>query len=231
MSVRARRIRFWAILTLLLASLAAAGAGIYRIRQAGPASDLPLAPGRWRRKLLVMIRCRGDLKAGRSAQINTPVVPNLRISWMAPAGVQVKAGDPIIRFDSSSAQQTLAQKEDPSSRQDQASLDQAVAQARITAEQEQRPRPRPVQRRNGPTRGFQAGHRRQDRSPRKRRSISPWPNRHSKSRRRPSTCTPPPTGPRSAQRLPSARPRPRSTSISPGADRPRWKSVRPSPGS
>ncbi len=134
MSVRARRIRFWAILTLLLASLAAAGAGIYRIRQAGPASDLPLAPAR-KGEFLVMIRCRGDLKAGRSAQINTPVVPNLRISWMAPAGVQVKAGDPIIRFDSSSAQQTLAQKE-AQLRQNQASLDQAAAQARINAEQD-----------------------------------------------------------------------------------------------
>ncbi|HUB31737.1 MAG TPA: HlyD family efflux transporter periplasmic adaptor subunit [Bryobacteraceae bacterium] len=134
MSARARRIRFWAVTCLLAASLAATGAGIYRMRQAGPASELPLAPAR-KGEFLVMIRCRGNLMAGRSAEINTPIVPNLRISWMAPAGVMVKAGDPIIRFDSSSAQQTLAQKE-AQLRQNQASLDQAVAQARINAEQD-----------------------------------------------------------------------------------------------
>ena len=33
------------------------------------------------------------------------------VTWMAPAGEPVGAGDPLIRFDSSSAQQQLAQKE------------------------------------------------------------------------------------------------------------------------
>jgi len=129
-----RRIRGWAIFLLVLAGAGAAGAGIYRYRQAQTAAELPVAPAR-EGEFLVIIRCRGDLKAGRSAQIYTPIVPNLRISWMAPAGEPVKAGDPLIRFDSSSAQQQLAQKE-AQLRQNQASLDQAVAQAKITAEQD-----------------------------------------------------------------------------------------------
>jgi multidrug efflux pump subunit AcrA (membrane-fusion protein) len=54
---------------------------------------------------------------------------------MAPAGEPVSAGDTLIKFDSSSAEQTLAQKE-AALRQAQATLDQAVAQARITAEQD-----------------------------------------------------------------------------------------------
>jgi hypothetical protein len=129
-----RRIRGWAIFLLVLAASGGAGAAIYRYRLANAAEDLPVAPAR-KGEFLMIIRCRGDLKAGRSAQIYTPVVPNLRISWMAPAGEPVKAGDPLIKFDSSSAQQTLAQKE-AQLRQNQATLDQAVAQAKITAEQD-----------------------------------------------------------------------------------------------
>jgi multidrug efflux pump subunit AcrA (membrane-fusion protein) len=54
---------------------------------------------------------------------------------MAPPGEPIQAGDSLIKFDSSSAQQQLAQKE-AQLRQSQASLDQALAQARITTEQD-----------------------------------------------------------------------------------------------
>ena len=130
----ARRLRFWAILIVTLGAVGAASAAIYRYRQAAGAADLPVAPAR-KGEFLVIIRCRGDLKAGKSAQIYTPIVPNLRIAWMAAAGEPVKAGDPLIKFDSSSAEQQLAQKE-AALRQAQASLDQAVAQSKITAEQD-----------------------------------------------------------------------------------------------
>ncbi len=63
------------------------------------------------------------------------MIPNLRIAWMVPSGERVNSGDPIIRFDSSSAQQELAQKE-AGLKQAQATLEQAVAQSRITAEQD-----------------------------------------------------------------------------------------------
>jgi hypothetical protein len=63
------------------------------------------------------------------------MVPNLRIAWMTPPGEGVKQGDTIVKFDSSSAQQTLMQKE-AALRQAQATLDQALAQSKITSEQD-----------------------------------------------------------------------------------------------
>jgi multidrug efflux pump subunit AcrA (membrane-fusion protein) len=84
-------------------------------------------------EFVVIVRSRGDVKAARSVPIYAPIVPNLTIAWMAPEGEEVKEGSPIVRFDSSSAQQQLAQK-DAALKQAQAALDQAVAQARINAE-------------------------------------------------------------------------------------------------
>jgi multidrug efflux pump subunit AcrA (membrane-fusion protein) len=130
-----RRVRFWTTLLLVLIAIGGASAGVYRLRHAEAAVDLPIAQAR-KGEFLVIIRTRGDLKAGRSLQVYAPVVPNLRMAWMVPAGERVKAGDPIIKFDSSSAQQELMQKE-AALRQAQATLDQAVAQARITAEQDE----------------------------------------------------------------------------------------------
>jgi multidrug efflux pump subunit AcrA (membrane-fusion protein) len=64
------------------------------------------------------------------------MVPNLRIAWLASPGDLVKEGDVIVKFDSSSSAQQLLQKE-AALRQAQATLDQALAQAKITAEQDQ----------------------------------------------------------------------------------------------
>jgi HlyD family secretion protein len=84
----------------------------------------------------LLVRCRGGLRADRSIGVYTPLVPNLRIGWLATAGDMVKQGDPIVKFDSSTAEQQLTQKE-AQLRQAQATLDQAVAQAKITAQQDQ----------------------------------------------------------------------------------------------
>ena len=131
-----RQFRVWAGILGLLAIIGAASAGVYRLRETQPgAATLPVAPAR-QGEFLVIIRCRGELKAGRSAELYAPVVPNLRIAWLAPPGEAVRPGDPVIKFDSSSAQQQLVQKE-AALRQAQASLDQAVAQERQTAEQDQ----------------------------------------------------------------------------------------------
>jgi len=134
MSARARRLRSGAIVLGVLLLMGAASAGVYRLHQMETAVTLPMAPAR-QGDFLVIIRCRGDLKAGRSAMISAPNVPNLRISWLAPAGERVEQGAPAVRFDSSSAEQTLQQKE-AGLRQAQATLDQALAQAKITAEQD-----------------------------------------------------------------------------------------------
>jgi len=134
MSARGRRIRSWAIALVLLTVAGAAGAGVYRMRKAQAAVNLPVAPAR-KGEFLVIIRCRGEIKAGHSVALYTPMVPNLRIAWMVPAGERVNAGDPVIRFDSSSAQQELMQRE-AALRQSQATLAQAVAQAKITQQQD-----------------------------------------------------------------------------------------------
>jgi multidrug efflux pump subunit AcrA (membrane-fusion protein) len=128
------RLRFSAGLLAVLSLLAGTSFAVHRYRQSQPAATLPSAPAR-QGDFLVLIRCRGELKAERSIQIYAPVVPNLRIAWMTPPGEGVKQGDTIVKFDSSSAQQTLMQKE-AALRQAQATLDQALAQSKITSEQD-----------------------------------------------------------------------------------------------
>ena len=112
-----------------------AAAGAWQMRRLQAAIRLPVAPAR-KGDFLVIVRCRGELKARRSAQLTAPVnVPDLQIVWLAPPGNPVTAGQPVIRFDPSSARQQLQEKE-AGLRQAQATLDQATAQARITAEQD-----------------------------------------------------------------------------------------------
>ena len=110
-------------------------AGVWQMRRLQAATRLPVAPAR-KGDFLVIVRCRGELKARKSVQLTAPVnVPDLQIVWLAPSGNPVTAGQPVIRFDPSSARQQLQEKE-AGLRQAQATLDQAVAQARITAEQD-----------------------------------------------------------------------------------------------
>ena len=128
-----RRLMKAGIWIVILSALAAAAAGVYRFRQSQEAA-IPVAPAR-RGEFLVLIRARGELKAERSAQIYAPVIPSLRIAWLAPGGEPIKKGDVIIKFDSSAAEQQLQQRL-AALRQAQAGLDQQVAQAKITAEQD-----------------------------------------------------------------------------------------------
>ena len=134
MSARGKRIRFWATLVIVLLVVGGAAAGVYRFSQVQASVTFPVAQAR-QTDFLVIIRCRGELRAHRSVSIYTPIVPGLRIAWMAPSGENVNEGDSIIRFDSSQSQQQLAQKE-AQLRQAQAALDQWVAQSRITVEQD-----------------------------------------------------------------------------------------------
>lgn len=119
-------------MVLLIAGSAAAA--VYRMRRVQTSDDVPVIQVK-QGEFLVVVRCRGALDARHSTQFYTPMVPSLRIAWMAPPGEPVKQGDPIIRFDSSQAVQQLAQKE-AALLSAQASLDQWVAQARITVEQD-----------------------------------------------------------------------------------------------
>jgi len=135
MSVPWRTLAKWAMRAAILAALGGAGFGVYRMRQAQAGPSYPTTPAR-RGEFLVLVRCRGALRANRSVAISTPAVPNLRIAWIAPAGGQVKEGETILKFDSSTAQQQLLQKQ-ATLRQSQATLDQATAAAKITEQQDQ----------------------------------------------------------------------------------------------
>ncbi|HLY17082.1 MAG TPA: efflux RND transporter periplasmic adaptor subunit [Bryobacteraceae bacterium] len=134
---RLRTARFWAGFVITLLALGGAAAGVYRLRQVQAAGTLPTAPAR-QGDFSVIVRCRGELKARHSVQIVAPVnVPSLRIVWQAPPGSAVKEGDSVVRFDPSSTEQQLQEK-DAALKQAQATLDQAVADSRITSEQDQR---------------------------------------------------------------------------------------------
>src|SRR5215831_13508706 len=130
-----RWIRPLIVCAVIAAVVGVAWAGANLFRQAQASTELPVAAVH-KGEFLVIIRCRGDLKASRSVPIYAPVVPNLTIAWMAPAGEQIQEGQPVIRFDSSSAQQQLIQKE-AALKQAQATLDQAAGQAQTTAEHDQ----------------------------------------------------------------------------------------------
>jgi HlyD family secretion protein len=134
MSVRWVRVRFWFTTLVGLLMIAGAAAGVYHFRQVQASVTLPVAPAR-KGDFLVIIRCRGELRARHSVQIYAPIVPGLRIAWLAPSGEPVKPGDLLIKFDSSQAQQQLMQKE-AQLRQSEAAVDQAVAQNRIVADQD-----------------------------------------------------------------------------------------------
>jgi HlyD family secretion protein len=129
-----RRIRFWVTFLGVLILLAAASAGVYRLRQVQASVTLPVAPAR-KGEFLVIIRCRGQLKAARSVDIYVPLVPQPRVAWLAPDGGLVKQGDPIVKLDSSATQQQLDQMQAQLVAA-QATLDQALAQARVDTEQD-----------------------------------------------------------------------------------------------
>ena len=129
---RSGRIRLGLLVTLVIAGLGAAG--VYRMRRVQAAVNPPTVRAR-KGEFAVLVRCRGELAVQRSMQLVAPNVPDLKIVWLAPPSGAVKKDDPVIRFDPSSAKQQLDEKS-AVLRQAQATLDQAVAQARITAEQD-----------------------------------------------------------------------------------------------
>jgi HlyD family secretion protein len=131
------RQRTWISASVVLILLGLSVVAAYRVRVAQAGSKLPLTPLR-RGEFLVIVRCRGELAARRSVQILAPTnVPDLRIVWTAPPSSLVSKGEVVIRFDPSSAKQQLLEKE-AALKQAQATLDQAAADVRITAEQDKR---------------------------------------------------------------------------------------------
>jgi HlyD family secretion protein len=132
---RRRRTKLWVRATALVLLIAGSAFAVRQIRRTRAVVDLPVAPAR-KGIFSVLVPCRGELSARRSIQLTAPLdIPDLQIVWLAPAGDAVKPGMPVIRFDPSRLQQELNEKS-AAFRQAQATLDQAVAQARITADQD-----------------------------------------------------------------------------------------------
>src|SRR5882724_9839985 len=131
--MKSRRI---VVLGALFAVAAATGFGLWRVSSASAIRVLATAPVR-KGDFLVIVRCRGELKARNTLQITAPNVPDLRIVWLAPAGSPVKEGDVVIRFDPSSARQQV-QENEAALQQAEASVVQGEAEARLMAEQDKR---------------------------------------------------------------------------------------------
>ncbi|MDQ2710929.1 MAG: efflux RND transporter periplasmic adaptor subunit [Acidobacteriota bacterium] len=130
-----RRTKLLARFAAVLLVIAGSGFAFRKWRHSSSGSDLPTAAAR-KGDFLVMIRCRGELVAKHSVLITAPLdVPDLQIVYLAPPGSEVKVGETVIRFDPSRSQQDLKEK-DAALKQAQATLDQAIAQARITADQD-----------------------------------------------------------------------------------------------
>jgi len=120
---------------LVLASIAGAAAWVYRSTRVEAKAELPSGVAR-QGEFQVIVRCRGELVALRSVPLIAPFnVPGLQIAWQAPANSEVKTGDLVVKFDSSAAQQQLLEKE-AALKQAQAGLEQAISEARMTAEQD-----------------------------------------------------------------------------------------------
>jgi multidrug efflux pump subunit AcrA (membrane-fusion protein) len=131
--MKARRVIVRVLAFLLV--IAGSGYALRQFRKTRAAADLPVATAK-KGDFLVLVRCRGELMARRSEQILAPLdVADLQIVWAAPAGGNVKEGQPIIRFDPSRTQQDLKER-NAALQQAQSTLDQAVAQARIAEDQD-----------------------------------------------------------------------------------------------
>ncbi len=121
---------------VVVASLAAAIWIGVRQFESVQASALPMAPVR-AGEFVAVIRTRGQIQAERSFPIYAPLVQDLRIAWMAPASDVIAEGQPIIRFDSSTAERDLIQRRAAAERA-RASLDRALVEAKASAEHDER---------------------------------------------------------------------------------------------
>lgn len=132
---RPKRIKLWIRTGILVLLIAGSAFGLRELRRNRTVADLPTARAH-QGTFSVLVTCRGELSARRSIQLTAPLdTPDLQIVWLAPAGGPVKEGMTVIRFDPSKLQQDLKEKS-AAFHQAQATLDQAVAQARITADQD-----------------------------------------------------------------------------------------------
>ncbi len=99
----------------------------------GPAPvELPTARVE-RRDFLRTVRGRGDLKSAESVQITAPQTPGLQIVELAENGKPIQAGDIVVRFDESSQEDNLIERQ-TEVRQVDSEIEQAEAEHAIADE-------------------------------------------------------------------------------------------------
>jgi HlyD family secretion protein len=62
-------------------------------------------------EFIISLNENGTVDAKRAVTISAPRVRNLQITWLAPEGSRVEAGDPLIRFDATQQEADLAENE------------------------------------------------------------------------------------------------------------------------
>ena len=129
------RFRVFAAIVITTSLVIAVWVGTVQFRAVEQAT-LPMAPVR-SGEFVAVIRARGQIQADRSVPIYAPLVQDLRIAWMAPVSERVAEGDPLVRFDSSTAERDLIQRRAAAERA-RASLAQAITDAKAAAEHDQR---------------------------------------------------------------------------------------------
>jgi HlyD family secretion protein len=72
--------------------------------------EIPTAQVR-RGEFLISLTANGEVDAKRAYSIVAPRIRNIQITWMAPEGSTVKAGDTVIKFDATQQQAELAENE------------------------------------------------------------------------------------------------------------------------
>lgn len=124
----------WVAAAVLLLAAGSAGWAYFRFGRTVTEMSQPTAVSR-KGEFLVIVSSRGELVADRSVLVNAPLnVPNLQLTWTAPAGSAVKKGDIILKFDVSGANRQLQEKT-AALKQAEAALEQAISNA-LTAEEQ-----------------------------------------------------------------------------------------------
>jgi HlyD family secretion protein len=127
-----RRVPRSALISVAVLALVITGAfaGVGR----GSAPDLPTAEVR-KGEFVDALEIRGDIKPLRSVVLAAPTqAGELQIVKLAKTGTQIKAGDVVVDFDGSTLRRTMQEKQSELKQAD-AEIEQAIAQARITKEQ------------------------------------------------------------------------------------------------
>ncbi|HEV2400941.1 MAG TPA: efflux RND transporter periplasmic adaptor subunit [Candidatus Sulfotelmatobacter sp.] len=122
-------------IAILVVVLIASGVLLGAVRLTRRAPSVPTVDVK-RTEFLDSLQFRGEVKALKSVTISAPSgAGDLRIVMISPEGTSVKAGDVVVEFDKTKTEQDLAQFRS-TLKSAQAEIGQAMAQARLTEEED-----------------------------------------------------------------------------------------------